>query len=262
MNKDKLQSLLQQYINNSITSEDCKELLAYLSHAKSTDLPDDIDMQLLLDTKGPDFPEARAEHILQLIKQDSRFSKESELKERKQGLITRLYHSTWVRVAAILIVVAAFSVYFYSNNNKAQNYSVNQPAIVPGGKKAILTLSNGQKIVLDDKKDGKIAEIGNLRIKKAENGKLIIEAIASENTSDNKGQESFNLIETPKGGEYQVLLPDGSIVWLNSATSLRFPVSFAANKRQVDLKGEAYFEVAKDKKRPFLVNAMGSVSRY
>ncbi len=124
--------------------------------------------------------------------------------------------------------------------------------IPPGGNKAILTLANGSSIILGDVKNGALAQQGNTTIVKAD-GKLSYETKQKAN-----GSTLFNTIVTPRGGQYQVVLPDGSEVWLNAASSLRFPTAFTGKDRRVEITGEAYFEIAKDAARPFYVKVGSS----
>lgn len=130
--------------------------------------------------------------------------------------------------------------------------------IEPGDDKAILTLGDGTKIILDDAQNGVLANQGGNSILKAAEGELIYSFSAESNLQlpeDHSDNIIFNTIETPKGGKFQVRLPDGSKVWLNAASSLRFPTKFAGSKRQVELNGEAYFEVAHDESKLFEVKA-------
>ncbi len=130
--------------------------------------------------------------------------------------------------------------------------------ILPGSNKAILTLSNGSRIVLNDAQQGKIANQRNVDIK-IENGHVLYQI---EGTDIKAGQPDFskavvmNTLTTPRGGQYEVVLPDGTRVWLNSATSLTYPVIFPGKERRVELTGEAYFEVAKNAANPFFVKTL------
>lgn len=127
--------------------------------------------------------------------------------------------------------------------------------IAPGGNKAILTLADGSRIVLDTAGKGNLAHQGAVRITKTDDGQLVY-TINEGSKKDETAAGLSNSIVTPKGGQYQVNLPDGTRVWLNAASSLTFPVSFAKLKeRKVELKGEAYFEVQKDLTKPFIVQS-------
>lgn len=132
--------------------------------------------------------------------------------------------------------------------------------IQPGGIKAILTLSDGKKIVLDDSQNGVVLNQGGIKIHKNSQGVIEYTLIESENqkskTEISEIQTVYNTIQTPVGGKFQLNLADGSKVWLNSASSLRFPVFFAGDTREVELKGEAYFEVSKNVDKKFSVRSV------
>jgi len=153
-----------------------------------------------------------------------------------------------IAVAASILVLlfAGTWVYFSQSTNKqtaekGKNEPVNYSLIVPGSNKAILTLGDGKTIPLTAVQNGNLAEQGNMQITKTD-GRLIYNRKQDSDGSLNS-QEIFNTVTTPRGGEYQITLPDGSKVWLNAASSLRFPIAFAGNERIVELTGEAYFEV-------------------
>ncbi|WP_316798353.1 FecR family protein [Pedobacter frigidisoli] len=165
----------------------------------------------------------------------------------KPGFIIRLKH---IAVAAsILICITAGLIYFVGINNTLTPVAKTQlKDVLPGRNKAILTLANGRVVDLDQAKNGEIASQHGIIIRKSHNGQLEYEI-----QEDASGLAGSNTISTPRGGQYQVSLPDGTKIWLNAATSLKYPSAFASNERVVELNGEAYFEVAKDQKRPFRV---------
>ncbi|QIL41217.1 FecR family protein [Pedobacter sp. HDW13] len=149
--------------------------------------------------------------------------------------------------AAVILLALGFGLYQYKNTSQPEMQSVGylvKNDIKPGGNKAFLTLANGAKISLDDTQNGKIAEQQGVSITKTAKGELVYTA-KNATAQWLAGKQQFNTIETPKGGQYQINLPDGTKVWLNAASSLKYPTSFASTGREVQLKGEAYFEVAK-----------------
>jgi transmembrane sensor len=126
--------------------------------------------------------------------------------------------------------------------------------IAPGTNKATLTLANGKKINLDDAVKGSLAMQQGAHILKTANGQISYQTAGNTRSS---GELKLNNITTPAGGQWQVQLPDGTRVWINAASSLTYPASFAnAKQRVVELSGEAYFEVAKDRVHPFVVKTV------
>lgn len=171
----------------------------------------------------------------------------------------------WAAVAAAVIILFSAGIIYWMTGR--QKEAAVAPSVVkkynndvpPGGNKATLTLGNGTRLVLNDAENGAIAQQGETTVLKLDSGQV------AYNSSQNKSAQTttgvmWNTISTPKGGQYRIVLPDGSKVWLNAASSLRFPTSFSDNSREVILTGgEAYFEIAsqtskgKHGKTPFIV---------
>ncbi len=180
-----------------------------------------------------------------------------QLKEQARPKVIRFFTLRNAAAAAIIFAIVSAGGYYYSQRSAKPSVTANQQEPVrhdvdPGQNKAILTLENGTKLLLDSARVGTIAKKGSISIKKARDGQLIYSA-QQDNAAVPRGQVSYNPISTPRGGQYQVILPDGTKVWLNAASSLRFPTAFAGNQRNVELTGEAYFEVAKNALKPFMV---------
>ncbi|ATP55292.1 anti-sigma factor [Pedobacter ginsengisoli] len=165
----------------------------------------------------------------------------------------------WPAIAATACLVLALgSVLYFNQSGTSHDNKVARVLfqdIPAGGNKAYLTLANGKKISLTDASSGAIATQAGIQISKTSSGQLIYTITNQKATGQT---DYYNRIETPRGGQYQLNLPDGTKVWLNSASSLNYLVNFSSKEeRIVELTGEAYFEVAKDKKHPFLVRSAG-----
>lgn len=141
----------------------------------------------------------------------------------------------------------------YRSGVKLSQISVESIEVISSGnQKAELILANGKKISLDTTMSAETAKLSEMKfVNNIENGKL---SYQGDSVSEEAG---FHTLNVPKGGEYILQLPDGSCVWLNSESSIRFPIRFADNKREVFLSGEAYFKVAKNEKSPFQVYVKG-----
>jgi transmembrane sensor len=157
-------------------------------------------------------------------------------------------------IAAVLLIATATAYIFFEKeprNKKTGEVASNKPIdIAPGSNTAILTLADGSTITLDDKADGKLKELPGLVITKTHRGELVYTVLGQPG---DKAGLTNNTVTTPRGGQYQIYLPDGTHVWLNAASVLTYPQSFAGKTRRVKLEGEGYFEVTKNKAMPFHV---------
>jgi ferric-dicitrate binding protein FerR (iron transport regulator) len=164
----------------------------------------------------------------------------------------------WLGYAAAVITLMALGITLskYRSNEDLKTLAHQQKDILPGNNKATLTLANGSKIILDDAKQGKIASQKNVIINKNKNGEVIYKATPTDQIATGQTPAeaiAMNTLTTPRGGQYEVVLPDATRVWLNAASSLKYPTAFTGNERRVELTGEAYFEVSKDARKPFFV---------
>ncbi len=172
----------------------------------------------------------------------------------------------WMAAASLALVTAAGLLFIKQRpeSSMAYNHSKNRD-IKPGTNAAILTLGDGSTVILDEKANGVLATSEKISIKKVKNGLL---SYFSGSSNSDPAVNSKNTISTPRGGQYAVTLPDGTNVWINSESSLTYPVAFNGAERIVSLKGEAYFEVAKvttkgkgitnkGHRMPFIVRANG-----
>lgn len=159
----------------------------------------------------------------------------------------------WV-AAAVILFTLGIGYWFYTGDVSHNSLNTFKYAndVPPGGNEAILTLADGSKISLTDAAKGELLNKQGIRIVKAKDGQLVYTVDPGMVRTDEI--VVFNTITTPRGGQYQINLPDGTKVWLNAASALKFPTTFTNLKeRRVELSGEAYFEVSKNKQQPFKV---------
>ncbi|MBB5440078.1 hypothetical protein HDC92_003776 [Pedobacter sp. AK017] len=169
----------------------------------------------------------------------------------------KLWPGIAVAVAVATVIFGAGLFYF---NKDVKQVTPDQVALVndvaPGVSGATLTLGSGKKIRLSDASSGELAQEAGVHVSKSADGKLVYEVTPGTGVSENLG--AINTLSTDKGETYQLKLPDGTMVWLNAASSLKYAANLLAyGKRKVTLQGEAYFQVAKDKAHPFIVESGG-----
>ena len=227
--------ILARYARNEVTAEEhaaFQEWLKTLSADQLEVLMDEYgDMIAQMETKqGPANPT-----LLAAIHQ--------EINDIPQPVIRRISFRKWGQAAAVALLLAAGT--YYWTTRQAHHLPVTLTDIAPGSEGAILTLADGTSIPLDSAHAGKIASQGGATASLSGNS-LIYDKNGTENV--------FNTMSTPNGRQFQLVLPDGTKVWLNAASAVRYPTVFTGNERHVDVTGEAYFEVAPDAGKPFSVN--------
>jgi transmembrane sensor len=166
----------------------------------------------------------------------------------------------WYRMAAAAVILLFLSVgiYLVSDSSRKQQQVIQTIArtLTPGGNKAVLTLSNGKQVVLTGALNGQLAKQNNTAITKTAEGAVVY----NENPLDSSGSKGmlvYNTMTTPMGGTYALTLSDGTRVTLDAASSIRYPVVFNGAERKVEITGQAYFEVAHNKLKPFRVTTNG-----
>jgi transmembrane sensor len=250
--QQQLEELLTRYMEESITTAERAELRSLLQELPPEEISP-VMLRSLFDYQladSYDFAATDASikaYVTNHIRQE-------QSAPRAPGLY-RLLVRRWRVAASILLLAGATGAgaYYWSSINKVhlQNNDPVQAAapkdIRPGKKGAILILDNGAHLLLDSIGDGRVTvQKGATLIKKG--GEL-----AYTTGSSDPGPVAYNTITTPKGRQFNVRLPDGTLVWLNSGSSIRYPTAFTGNERLVQLSGEAYFEVAGNKQLPFRV---------
>lgn len=256
----RLRYLFNSYYNQTATAQERDELFQII-HASA----DDTELTALihdawnnLEVNEPLFDPSKSIDMLNGILENNK--QEDNIHKIKPPDNSKL----WIKLgaAAAFLLFVGFGAYVLVNQEKERDPKKNiakaKPAhdVLPGGNRALLTLANGKTIYLDDAKNGVLAKEGNTKINKTRDGQLVYE---DGQKGTGNSAPVINTITTPRGGQYQLVLNDGSKVWLNSASTLSFPAVFTGNSREVEITGEAYFEVAKNPAKPFRVKANRTV---
>jgi len=249
MLNQRLTGLFHKYVDKTATPAEREEFFQLLAQASEEDVKaltgeawDEFTPQ-----QTP-FEPAQSEAMLQNILHTKTITASINKPFRSRLLIAAV---------TIGIIVLAGGAWLFNNKQTVQVSSIATSQlkndIAPGGNKAQLTLADGTQITLDSNYNGKLAQQGSVSVL-LHDGELAYKGAPSSN-----GVVHFNTLTTPNGGQYHVTLPDGTGVWLNAASSLKYPTAFTGSQRMVELTGEAYFEVAQNAVAPFIVNAGNSV---
>lgn len=247
-NPIRLQVLFDKYFRSACTAEEQKEMWERMGNLSDNDTVAEQLTDLWQDSANENGPANNADGL----KMYDRVLATVKNREINYDKVHRIKFPKWAAAASIILVIAATSGYVYLHNGPTDKVIVKAPVfksdIQPGGNKAVLTLANGTTILLDNAANGTLAKQGNASVQKLSNGQLVYNA-----SKDKQEAVLMNTLSTPRGGQYQLVLPDGTKVWLNAASSITYPTAFFGAERIVSIVGEAYFEVVHNSKMPFKV---------
>lgn len=237
--EEHIKQLLDRYINDLSTAEEKRQLM------DAIDSRHDVDWYAMLASSFSDegadknFTPEKWQPVLDAI-----LEYQPEEAQKKPAVI-RYIKSRWTVAAMLAILLGAGLWLFRAKNAPAPDPMEALADISPGSNRAVLKLPNGQQIPLDSMQ-GSIISQGNVHINN-DSGTL--------NYQGQAAAAAYHTLSVPRSGQYRLQLSDGTKVWLNAASSITFPTSFTGNKRTVSITGEAYFEVAKNPSKPFIVQA-------
>lgn len=243
--------LLNKHLKGTLTAEESSQLQAWLAGSEQR-------RQVWEDVNDADMQQAAVKLIDQYNKNEAleRFLA-NHVRKEQPVLPMRAYSRQpwkWIAAAAAIIVIAVTGYWFQSRQQHHAGIADTAPVsdIAPGRNGAILKLADGSSIALDSLANGVVATQNGARIV-LNNGALVYDADKSDNR-----EIAYNIITTPNGRQFRVSLPDGTQVWLNAASSIRYPTVFDGKYRNVEITGEVYFEVAKDAHMPFQVTVLNN----
>lgn len=249
MEENRLSFLLEKVMAGEASSIEHREMVHLLARPELKEPALDLLLEAYFEDKPvQDLAMETRDQILTAI-----FSAEDKLEKAPAKMHFRPWK--WMIAAALFLAVCAIGIrlYLISDTTPPTEVAKTKHDVKPGKNQATLTLADGSIVALDSIHTGSIAQQAGLIITKQKDGTLLYEV-----ANQNKLGDGTNTISTPMGGKYTVVLADKTTITLNSASSITYPLSFTETDRRVLLKGEAYFEVAKDKHRPFIVSTHSS----
>ena len=247
---ERIKYLLSRYLTNQAEQQEIQEMLIWLRENEHNELL----LQEVWEAQPVTAPPPDLQRMWKNIEVSTLPVEEMPAEEQPPVRKIRPYRRYWPAAAAVLFLLVS-GTYLFVNLTHKKNVALAgfKPLvakdIAPGKNGAYLYLADGTFMLLDSTQSGVIASQKGTTIE-WKNGRLEY----NEKGSSSEGEIAHNTVYTPKGRQFNLVLPDGSKVWLNAASLIEFPTAFYGKERRVKLSGEAYFEIAKDKNRPFFVN--------
>ena len=240
-------ALFNRLLDGKLSPEDVRSLIQWLGEEH----PDPQAAAMVLDQlKQTVNPDELSPEIL--AKLEARLPLVLAGNKQHSASVISIFRKKWFRYAAAIIILLGTGLYFFTTNKQlnSEKSTIARSTgadIEPGKEGAVLTLIDGSKMLLDSLGNGVVTTQNGTKVL-LQNGQLIYKA-----GNSSKAAIGYNTMATPKGRQFQLVLPDGSKVWLNAASSIRYPTVFTGNERKVEVTGEAYFEVVKIAASPFRV---------
>ena len=261
-------ALFRKYLDNRCSAEEVDQLMAFLKEDAYKQYAEGLIEGQVAAQMDDLRPVDRAIRERLELRLQAIFEGEdaSAIPIQQQHFLRR--NRWWAAAAAIILLCGTGTYLWLTRSPKPVLVQVKPKSpvpdqkqdVMPGGNKAMLTLGNGATVILDTAANGQITNQGQTAVTKLNAGQIVYGAANSPSTGEpvptgreGRGEVMYNTLTTPRGGQYQLVLPDGSTVWLNAASSIRFPTAFVGNERRVEVTGEAYFEIAKNAAMPFRV---------
>lgn len=253
MDKIRFSDLLNRYLRDSLNEKELDELLGFLQSGKQSDILRQTADEAFRSKEFSGLTDSENYGMLFNRLMDEARNKKNDLfvtyrgeKERTGRTIPVFFR---VAVAAAVILMIVIGILWRSDYGASERTQI-VADLAPGSSRAMLTLGDGSTILLDSAGIGQLAEQAGTRVMKVNDGRL-----AYNTEGSRKAETVYNTITTPRAGQYELILPDSSRVFLNSESSIRFPVFFSGSFRIVEITGEAYFEVAENREMPFRVSS-------
>jgi transmembrane sensor len=239
--------ILQKYLNNSSSAQELELLMLYFQIDDQKELENLVFEEISKEVSVDQISEQEIISVKKVHQNLKQILSDDHL--NKTTIVKRLWFKEIA--AAVVLIVCFIGLRHYLNTADKESRFATHKTIAPGTRSATLTLSNGQRIALSDASNGKIAQDNGVEIIKDSEGKLIYKI--NDSNADSKG---LNILSTQRGETYDVILPDGSKVFLNAESSIKYSANFNnKQKRTVELTGEAYFEVHKNVQKPFVLKS-------